>query len=148
MVWLLQSTPKRNIIILTIICKKWCTRKRYWKVYLVCDWKVISWYKGMGNLYSIFWKTQHPLLCEYLWISHHRVFQWETSYARYTRWFYWGWQWGNVCISERNVRFEVAELINLPFEEKTVIFYNNKKTIIIHQFKYKVKKSINRRGEK
>ena len=32
--------------------------------------------------------------------------QWETSYARYTRWFYWGWQWGNVCISERNVRFE------------------------------------------
>ena len=43
---------------------------------------------------------------------------------------------------------EVAELINLPFEEKTVILYKNKKTSIIHQFKYKVKKSINRRGEK
>lgn len=54
----------------------------------------------------------------------------------------------DVCISERNVRFEVAELINLPFEEKTVILYKNKKTSIIHQFKYKVKKSINRRGEK
>ena len=24
----------------------------------------------------------------------------------------------DVCISERNVRFEVAELINLPFEER------------------------------
>ena len=46
------------------------------------------------------------------------------------------------------VQFEVAELINLPFEEKTVILYKNKKTSIIHQFKYKVKKSINRRGEK
>lgn len=45
-------------------------------------------------------------------------------------------------------KFEVAELINLPFEEKTVILYKNKKTSIIHQFKYKVKKSINRRGEK
>ena len=43
--------------------------------------------------------------------------------------------------------FEVAELINLPFEEKTVILYKNKKSII-HQLKYKVKKSINRRGEK
>ena len=43
---------------------------------------------------------------------------------------------------------EVAELINLPFEEKTVILYKNKKTSIIHQFKYRVKKSINRRGEK
>ncbi len=43
---------------------------------------------------------------------------------------------------------EVAELINLPFEEKTVTLYKNKKTSIIHQFKYKVKKSINRRGEK
>jgi len=42
---------------------------------------------------------------------------------------------------------EVAELINLPFEEKTVILYKNKKTSIIHQFKYKVKKSINRRGK-
>ena len=47
-----------------------------------------------------------------------------------------------------NRNFEVAELINLPFEEKTVILYKNKKTSIIHQFKYKVKKSINRRGEK
>ena len=36
--------------------------------------------------------------------------------------------------------FEVAELINLPFEEKTVILYKNKKTSIIHQFKYKVKR--------
>ena len=44
--------------------------------------------------------------------------------------------------------FEVAELINLPLEEKTVILYKNKKTSITHQFKYKVKKSINRRGEK
>ena len=44
--------------------------------------------------------------------------------------------------------FEVAELINLPFEEKTVILYKNKKISIIHQFKYKVKKSINRRGKK
>ena len=43
-----------------------------------------------------------------------------------------------------NRNFEVAELINLPFEEKTVILYKNKKTSIIHQFKYKVKKSINR----
>ena len=33
----------------------------------------------------------------------------------------------DVCISERNVRFEVAELINLPFEEKTVILYKKKK---------------------
>lgn len=47
-----------------------------------------------------------------------------------------------------NRNFEVAELINLPFEEKTVTLYKNKKTSIIHQFKYKVKKSINRRGEK
>ena len=46
------------------------------------------------------------------------------------------------------MKFEVAELINLPFEEKTVILYKNKKTSISHQFKYKVKKSINRRGEK
>lgn len=28
---------------------------------------------------------------------------------------------------ESNRRFEVAELINLPFEEKTVILYKNKK---------------------
>ena len=41
-----------------------------------------------------------------------------------------------------------VDLVNLPFEEKTVILYKNKKTSIIHQFKYKVKKSINRRGEK
>ena len=47
-----------------------------------------------------------------------------------------------------NRNFEVAESINFPFEEKTVILYKNKKTSIIHQFKYKVKKSINRRGEK
>ena len=39
-----------------------------------------------------------------------------------------------------NRNFEVAELINLPFEEKTVILYKNKKTSIIHQFKYKVKR--------
>ena len=54
------------------------------------------------------------------------------------------------CMSESkgSQKFEVAELINLPFEEKTVILYKNKKTSIIHQFKYKVKKSINRRGEK
>ena len=42
----------------------------------------------------------------------------------------------------------VAEWINLPFEEKTAILYKNKKTSMIHPFKYKVKKNINRRGEK
>ena len=39
-------------------------------------------------------------------VAYKAVLDGETSYARYTRWFYWGWQWGNVCISERNVRFE------------------------------------------
>ena len=56
---------------------------------------------------------------------------------------FWDRIWKNV-----RDKSEVAELINLPFEEKTVILYKNKKTSIIHQFKYKVKKSINRRGEK
>jgi len=54
----------------------------------------------------------------------------------------------NLLIKQVKSQSEVAELINLPFEEKTVILYKNKKTSIIHQFKYKVKKSINRRGEK
>ena len=57
-------------------------------------------------------------------------------------------KYGKISIRNDIVKSEVAELINLPFEEKTVILCKNKKTSIIHQFKYKVKKSINRRGEK